>query len=53
MMTPNQEAQMKVEDPAALMDQEDQEDQVALVVLEDQVDLATTLPTSKTSCRNS
>ncbi len=62
MMTPNQAAQMNLENPAALMDQEDQEAPVALVVLEVleapmvpevQADLATTLPMSKTSCRNS
>ncbi len=53
MMTPNRAAQTNLEDLAALMDQEDQVAPAALEVLEVQADLATTLPTSKTSCRNS
>ncbi len=55
MTTPNWAAQTNPEDPAALMDQEDQvasADPVALVVLEVHADWATTLPTSSTSCRN-
>ncbi len=53
---------MNLEVLVALTDQKDMMDPVALVVLvvlevpmdlEDWVDLAKTLPTSKTSCRNS
>ncbi len=50
MTTPNRAAQTNPEDPVALMDQEDQ---VALAVLEVQADPETTLPMSKMSCRNS
>ncbi len=59
MTTPNWAAQVNPEDLAALMDQEDQVAPVVLEVLEvpmvpeGQVDPATTLPMSKTSCRNS
>ncbi len=59
VMTPNQAVQMNPEDPATLTDQEDQvalvdlEDLEAPTVLEIWADMATTLPTSKTSCGNS
>ncbi len=51
--TPNWAAQTNPEDLAALMDQEDQMAPAVLEALEVQVDPATTLPTSKTSCGNS
>ncbi len=62
MMTPNQAVQTNPEDPEALMDPGVQAAPVVLEVLEVPMvpeapevlaDLATTPPTSKTSCRNS
>ncbi len=59
MTTPNRAAQTNPEDLVALMDQEDQVAPAALAVLEVPmvpevwVDPETTLPMSKTSCRNS
>ncbi len=59
MTTPKWAAQMNPEDLVALMDQEAQVAPVVLEVLEVPMvpevwaDPATTLPTNKTSCRNS